>query len=557
MRLQSIIATITLLVLSAMLIAPSVSAQETASKSLAGYFVMRDAKEFRWWHVDPKTRTFHEVRVGKEFADLRARAAGITNNNLYRIPYADFGSTSFVPDSDNDGLSDIFEVSIGTNRYSVDSDGDGYNDKTEIQNGYSPVGPGRPLFDAKFARAQAGRIFVQVEGPQAGTMWYVNPGDNKRYLIVSFTDFSDFFKKVARTVPASQLPGYTAPTTGIKTTPTTNTASPKEVPPFGAASAADLSLKGTRLAPTQSKPGYAVTLLDIYNRGASPAGAYKVWVRALADAKLYEGDITAHPSGITQSVQLELLCGVSYQVTIDPHGWITESDKTNNTTLIAAECPSDSADLVLKEITPATGAKLRVGAVTEMKVVIGNNGTFVSKAFSVRVANTKGETVYLSRFSGWGGKATGDFTFKYTCPSAGATTLSIEVDYGNEIKETDERNQNSIKYDCVDTAELEILSIAVTGQASVGSDIFLDIQERNTGKKESGAYKTLIKHLGTGQEILTADPSIAAGTTRTRRVRWTCFASGNHELEVTVNNGKTIFEGDYNNNAKRVSVLCQ
>ncbi len=560
MRIRSLIAIVTLLTLSAALIAPSVSAQEIATKSLAGYFVMRDAKDFHWWHVDPKTRSFQEVTAGSEFANIRAMAAGITEDNLYRIPYANFGSGT-KPDSDGDGLSDSFENAIGTNTTLADTDGDGYSDGDEVSHGYSPVGPGKPFFDAKFTRAQAGRIFVQKEHPDR--LWYVNPRDGKRYLIATFTDFSDFFKKVARTVSAPQLPGYVKPTPAAKTTPSaptsgTTTNAPKEIPPFSASPLADLSLKGTHLAPTQSTPGYAATYIDIYNAGTtSVTTPYKVWVRAIADAKLYEGDVLSHPAGSTQSVQLNLLCGVSYQVTIDPHGWVTESDKTNNTSLIAAECPPDNADLVVKDIAPIAASKLRVGMATPIKVAIGNNGTFVSKPFSVRVANAKGETIYLSRFNGWGAQTSSDFTFKYSCPTAGSTTLEIDVDYGNEIKETDERNQNMITYDCVDTAELEILSISVSGQAAVGNDVFLDIQERNTGKKDSGEYKTLIKHLGTGQELMSADPSIAAGVTRTRRVRWTCFASGNHELELTINTGKTIFESDYNNNSKRVSVLCQ
>ncbi len=46
-------------------------------------------------------------------------------------------------DSDNDGLLDDDEVKYGTDIHSSDSDNDGYADKLEIDNGYSPLGPGK------------------------------------------------------------------------------------------------------------------------------------------------------------------------------------------------------------------------------------------------------------------------------------------------------------------------------------------------------------------------------------------------------------------------------
>lgn len=45
----------------------------------------------------------------------------------------------FAQDTDNDGLTDLEEITIGTNRENPDSDGDGYQDGKEITNGFDPL----------------------------------------------------------------------------------------------------------------------------------------------------------------------------------------------------------------------------------------------------------------------------------------------------------------------------------------------------------------------------------------------------------------------------------
>lgn len=46
-------------------------------------------------------------------------------------------------DSDNDGLTDVMEGFYGTDPNNPDTDGDGFRDGEEVDNGYSPVGPGK------------------------------------------------------------------------------------------------------------------------------------------------------------------------------------------------------------------------------------------------------------------------------------------------------------------------------------------------------------------------------------------------------------------------------
>ena len=92
------------------------------------------------------------------------------------------------PDTDGDGLSDIFEDAIKTDKNKVDSDNDSYQDKNEISGGYDPTNGGGKKMEnsAVFARQQTGKIFLQVEGK--GEAWYVNPSDNKRYFMGRPTD---------------------------------------------------------------------------------------------------------------------------------------------------------------------------------------------------------------------------------------------------------------------------------------------------------------------------------------------------------------------------------
>ena len=59
---------------------------------------------------------------------------------------ASLGTDPRRADSDEDGLFDREEsVIYQSNPLQFDTDGDGYSDGQEVQNGYSPVGPGRLL----------------------------------------------------------------------------------------------------------------------------------------------------------------------------------------------------------------------------------------------------------------------------------------------------------------------------------------------------------------------------------------------------------------------------
>lgn len=123
----------------------------------------------------------------RAFQDL---GIGIINENLRRIPIAI--PKQFGPDSDLDGLSDSFEDAIGTDKWNFNTDRDTYSDKVEVENGYNPNGPGRVKIDLDFARKHSGKIFAQIEG--MGEIWYVNPGDSKRYLITNEYDMDNLIR---------------------------------------------------------------------------------------------------------------------------------------------------------------------------------------------------------------------------------------------------------------------------------------------------------------------------------------------------------------------------
>jgi len=90
-----------------------------------------------------------EVRIGVNFEEPSVEIIEPENSkdylSLFDIKTA--SAESSLPDTDSDGLNDLFEYTIGTNLILPDTDSDGYGDWEEVENGYDPLNSsGAPLF---------------------------------------------------------------------------------------------------------------------------------------------------------------------------------------------------------------------------------------------------------------------------------------------------------------------------------------------------------------------------------------------------------------------------
>ncbi len=152
----------------------------TLYNSLKGKIMLKVEANGEAFYVHPTSKKIYYLgRPDDAFVVMREQGVGITNANLSKIPVGLNNLTG--PDSDGDGLPDLFEDAIGTNKNNPDSDGDGHNDKTELSGNYNPNGSGKLNLDNNFSSAQKGKIFLQVE--RNGEAWYINPVDGKRYLL--------------------------------------------------------------------------------------------------------------------------------------------------------------------------------------------------------------------------------------------------------------------------------------------------------------------------------------------------------------------------------------
>lgn len=120
---------------------PSVHAETLASK-LSGRVLLQVEKNGETWYVNPKDQKRYCLAcAGVPQQSPLSFGVGISNKDLAKIPVAMVNSKE-VPDT---------------------------------------LGMAHPKYDMKFAKAQKGKIFLQVQSHGEG--WYVNPVDMKRYSL--------------------------------------------------------------------------------------------------------------------------------------------------------------------------------------------------------------------------------------------------------------------------------------------------------------------------------------------------------------------------------------
>jgi len=179
----------------------SLNAAGLATK-LKGKILLQVEKNGEAWYVSPKNeKRYFMGRPNDAFTLMREQGVGITNSNLYKIPVGII--TEGYQDADNDSLPDYLEDALGLNKNSPDTDKDGYNDNIELANGYSPWDSGKQPIDNNFAKAQAGKIFLQVE--KNGEAWYINPDDNKRYFLGRPNDAFNIMRNLGLGITDSNL----------------------------------------------------------------------------------------------------------------------------------------------------------------------------------------------------------------------------------------------------------------------------------------------------------------------------------------------------------------
>lgn len=160
--------------------ASSIKAGDDLNSKLAGKILLQVESSGEAWYVNPVNLSRYYLGRPKDaFEVMQYFGIGIKNIDLLKIPVGLIELDD--NDDDFDLLTNRLETALGTMPLSSDSDNDGYSDYDEIINSYNPLGEGSILLEEEFARANSGRILLQVENN--GEAWYVNPEDLKRYYL--------------------------------------------------------------------------------------------------------------------------------------------------------------------------------------------------------------------------------------------------------------------------------------------------------------------------------------------------------------------------------------
>jgi hypothetical protein len=157
-----------------------IQAEVSLAERLSGRILLQVEEHGEAWYLNPLSKSRHYLgRPEDAFALMRSFGLGISENDIKKIPLADFVASG--PDSDQDGLPDAMEIALTCDPVQKDSDNDGYNDKDELLNAYDPTSPNRLVYDEKLRNRLSGFIIIQAE--KNGEAWYVSPENRQRYYL--------------------------------------------------------------------------------------------------------------------------------------------------------------------------------------------------------------------------------------------------------------------------------------------------------------------------------------------------------------------------------------
>jgi hypothetical protein len=146
-----------------------------------GKIIMRPESHGETYYISPiDSKIYYLSSAATAYTVMGQLGVGITPVDLDKFKPAYIPNNDL--DTDGDGLSDKFELSLDFNPNSEDTDGDGWDDKLELESNNSVTGPGPAKYDFTFAANHAGNIYLDVVGGH-GEAWYINPADNLRYYL--------------------------------------------------------------------------------------------------------------------------------------------------------------------------------------------------------------------------------------------------------------------------------------------------------------------------------------------------------------------------------------
>jgi hypothetical protein len=245
--------------------------------------------------------------------------------------------------------------------------------------------------------------------------------------------------------------------------------------------------------------------ITIHNSGSVDAHTHKLeaFVGGRSAYSVY-GIVSA---GQTEQATFSWQCAEAGDFTVkavvDSENIIQESNETNNEKTISICCggtctglpTSNLPDLTITDITSDKG-NIYIGQTQKISATEKNIGTASAGAHSSAIFGddstspvTGGLTQPQTLLNGYGFVFSGN----YTCTTAGYHTLTVKVDYLNQVQESNESNNNSvITVYCLASSQLPDLTITTITYnpiyPTIGQNVNFYVNEKNIGNATAGYH---------------------------------------------------------------------